>query len=68
MGVFKKRDTWWIDYYYMGKRYREKISTRKREAEDALNQIKVQIVTGTSLTVQQRKHSRREQAEAHHLL
>jgi len=55
MGVFKKRNTWCIDYYYMGKRYREKISTRKRDAEDALNQIKVQIVTGTFLTVQQRK-------------
>ena len=47
MGVFKKNDSWWIDYTYLGKRRRQKIGGRKRDAEDALSQIRVQITAGT---------------------
>jgi hypothetical protein len=54
MAVYKKKDNWWIDYYYQGRRHREKIGTRKRDAEDALNQIRVQITTGTFLSAAER--------------
>ena len=37
MAVFRKNDHWWIDYSYQGRRYRQKIGSRKKEAENALN-------------------------------
>ena len=46
MAVYRKNETWWIDYYYQGKRCRQKIGTRKKDAEEALNQIKVKISAG----------------------
>ena len=55
MAVFKKNDYWWIDFYYQGRRYRQKIGTLKRIAEEALNQVKVQIVTGTFVPEAERK-------------
>ena len=30
MGVYRKNETWWIDFYYQGKRYRQKIGTKKK--------------------------------------
>ena len=46
MTVFKRNDNWWIDYYYEGKRQRQKIGSRRKDAEEALSRIKVQIATG----------------------
>ena len=46
MGVYRKNETWWVDFYYQGKRFRQKIGTRKKDAEDALNQIKLKIASG----------------------
>ena len=46
MAVYRKNGTWWIDFYYQGKRHRQKIGTKKKDAEDALNQIKVKIAAG----------------------
>ncbi len=43
MGVFKKDGMWWIDYYHKGKRYREKASPNKRQAENALGKRRAQI-------------------------
>jgi len=36
MGVYKRDDTWWIDYYVGGKRKREAVGPKKKEAEAAL--------------------------------
>ena len=55
MAVFKKNGTWWIDYSYLGHRHRQKISTTKRTAEEALNRVKVQIAAGTFVPEAERK-------------
>jgi integrase len=39
MRVFKKRDKWWIDYHFCGRRIRKPISRNKREAEKALIEV-----------------------------
>jgi len=46
VALFKKRGKWYIDYYYEGRRIRECIGTRKRQAKDALNARKGEIVQG----------------------
>ena len=51
MGVYRKNDTWWIDYYYQERRYRQKIGNRKKDAEEALSKIKVKIASGDFVTV-----------------
>ena len=55
MAVYRKNETWWIDYYYQGKRCRQKIGTRKKDAEEALNQIKVKISAGEFVPMEERK-------------
>ena len=55
MAVYRKNDAWWIDYYYQGKRYRHKIGTRKKDAEEALNQIKVKIAADEFIPLEERK-------------
>ena len=45
MAIFKKNGNWWIDYYYQDKRYRQKIGTKKDDANTALAGIKVKIPT-----------------------
>ena len=52
----------WIDYYYLGKRCRQKIGTRKKDAEEALNKIKVKIAAGEFVPSEERE--RRESLEA----
>ncbi len=46
MALFKKRGKWYIDYYYQGRRIRECIGTRKRQARNALEARKGEIVQG----------------------
>ena len=55
MAVYRKNETWWIDFYYQGKRHRQKIGAKKKDAEEALNQIKVKIATGDFVPPDQRK-------------
>jgi integrase len=55
MAVYRKNETWWIDYRYKGRRYRQKIGTRKRDAEEALSQIKVKIAAGEFVPMEERK-------------
>ena len=57
MAVYKKKDAWWIDYYYLGRRHRRKIGTRKKDAEDALIQVKIQISAGTFVPISERQQS-----------
>ncbi|MBT4510804.1 MAG: hypothetical protein HOC20_01155 [Chloroflexi bacterium] len=34
MAVFRKNSNWWIDYSFQGKRYRQKISSRRKDADE----------------------------------
>jgi integrase len=43
MGVFKKQNVFWIDYYVNGQRKRERIGPDKRLAETVLRKRKVEI-------------------------
>lgn len=50
MGVFRKRDKWWIDYYDpAGRRVRKMIGPNKRVAEAALAKARVEIAEGKYL-------------------
>ena len=44
MGVFKKNNRWWIDYYVNGKRVRKPVSKIKVEAEKVLTKIQSEII------------------------
>ena len=54
MGVYKRNDSWSIDFSYQGKRYRQQIGTKKKEAEEALAQVKVKIAAGEFIAPDQR--------------
>ncbi|MDP8261904.1 MAG: site-specific integrase [Candidatus Ancaeobacter aquaticus] len=51
MGVFKKDDGWYIDYYVRGKRRREKAGPNKRVAKLALEKRKIEIAEGKFLDI-----------------
>jgi len=52
MGVFKKGENWYIDYYIQGRRKREKIGPSKTQARVVLQKRKVQIAEGKFLDIQ----------------
>lgn len=56
MAVYKKNDRWWIDFYYDGIRERFPVSTKKRDAEAALSEIKVAIEAGRYQPRRQGEH------------
>jgi len=51
MSLFKKGENWHIDYYYQGKRKREKIGPSKNLAEIILKKRKVEIAEGKFLDI-----------------
>jgi integrase len=55
MAIFNRNGTWWIDFYYQGKRHRQKIGSTKRKAEEAYSQIKVKIAAGDFVPIEERK-------------
>lgn len=46
MAIFTKNGNYWIDFYDQGKRYRQKIGPRKKDAEEALSRIRVAQAAG----------------------
>jgi len=46
MGIFRKNEKWYIDYYFQGKRVRECVGTNKTLAKRALEARKGEIVQG----------------------
>lgn len=60
MGIYKKRENWYIDYYFQGKRVREKVSPSKKEAKDALSTRQTEILQGRYNWAQQKKSQRFE--------
>jgi len=57
MGVYQRRGTYWIDYYYRDRRYRQKIGSRRRDAEEALSKIKVKVAAGEFVPPEERKRA-----------
>ena len=66
MGVYRKNSAWWIDYYCQSRRYRQKIGSRRKDAEEAFSRIKVQIAAGEFVPPQERR--RLESLERHSAL
>lgn len=52
MGMYKRGDSWYIDYYVNGKRKRERVGTNKKVAEQALAKRQVQIAEHRFLDIQ----------------
>ncbi len=46
MAIYQRRKIWWIDYYYKGRRFRERVSESKTEAENALKARQADILRG----------------------
>ncbi len=55
MGVYKKDDNWYIDYYHNGQRKRRKIGPSKQLAELALKDVQLKIARGEILGVSETK-------------
>jgi integrase len=55
MAVYQKSGMWWIDYYHEGRRYRQKIGSRRRAADEALSRVKVKIAAGDFVSPDQRR-------------
>lgn len=51
MGIYKKGENWYIDYYVQGRRKREKIGVNKKLAVSILAKRKVQVVEGKFLDI-----------------
>jgi len=49
MGVFKKRNKWWISYYHNSKRVRRPVGASRKLAERVLRKIETDIVEGKFL-------------------
>jgi len=55
MGVYKKGNNWYIDYYYKGKRKRKKVGPSKKLAQQVLKDVQVKIAKGEYLGVYDEK-------------
>lgn len=42
MGVYKRNNVWWVDFYYKGRRYREGVGRSKKQAEIVLGKRKAE--------------------------
>lgn len=58
MRIFKRGDSWCIDYFYQGHRKREIIGPNKKEAEAVLAKIRSQIIEGTYFDVKRNEKVR----------
>jgi integrase len=55
MGVYRRDDVWWIDYYVGGQRRREAVGPKKKEADAALGKILALIREGRYFDVKKIK-------------
>lgn len=55
MGIFKKGESWYIDYYVKGRRKRKKVGPSKKLAEQVLKDVQVRLVKGEYLGVYEEK-------------
>jgi len=51
MGIYKKGNNWYVDYYLKGRRKRKKVGPSKKLAEQVLKDIQVKIAKGEYLGV-----------------
>lgn len=55
MGVYRKNNEWYIDYYFQGRRKREKVGPSKKLAQEVLNKRKIQIAENRFLDIKKDK-------------
>ena len=55
MGVYKRKNIYYIDYHFRGKRIRERIGTNRKLAELTLSKIKVEIAENKYLDKRKQK-------------
>ena len=55
MGVYKKGNYWYIDYYLRGQRKRKKIGPSKKLAEQVLKDVQVKIAKREFLDIAEEK-------------
>jgi len=55
MGIFQKRNNWYIDYYVKGRRKRKKIGPSKKLALQVLNDVRLKIAKGEYLGIYEDK-------------
>jgi len=55
MSVYKRGGNWWIDYYFCGRRKREKVGHTKTQARTVLQKRKVEIAEGKFLDIKREK-------------
>jgi len=55
MGIFQKRNNWYIDYYLKGRRKRKKIGPSKKLALQVLNDVHLKIAKGEYLGIYEDK-------------
>jgi integrase len=58
MRIYKRKNTWYIDYMYHGKRGREKIGRDKKTAELVLKDMELKIARGEHLGIHEQKKIR----------
>jgi len=58
MRIFKKGDTWYVDYFYNGHRIRRRIGPNKKEAEAVLAKIRSQIIERTYFDIKKNEKVR----------
>ena len=46
MAIYQRKNVWWIDYYFKGERLREPVSSSRKEAMEALESRRGDIVQG----------------------
>ncbi|MFA5459797.1 MAG: tyrosine-type recombinase/integrase [Candidatus Paceibacterota bacterium] len=51
MGIYKKGNNWYVDYYLKGRRKRKKVGPSKKLAEQVLKDIQVKIAKGEYLGI-----------------
>ena len=56
MGIFRRQNVWWIDYYAKGQRKRERVGPSHRLAEDVLSKRKAEIAEGKFFPERQNAH------------
>ncbi|MBI4057069.1 MAG: tyrosine-type recombinase/integrase [Elusimicrobia bacterium] len=55
MAIFEKQGVYWIDYYFQGRRKREKVGSSKKLAGEVLHKRKLEIAEGKYFPERQRK-------------
>ena len=54
MGVYKREENWYIDFYACGRRIRQKVGPSKKLAEQILNKVKTAVIENKYLDIRKK--------------